>query len=101
MGSTTQPAQSSPDNSYSILKSLTRYRTIGSAIDPELHQLNPYGLTVAPSTNGAFTKGDLVVCNFNASNNVQGTGYTIVGSIQRRARSPRWCVGCRVCFTTF
>lgn len=75
MGSTTQPAQSSPDNSYSILKVLTRERTIGSTVDPELHQLNPYGLTVAPSTNGVFTKGDLVVCNFNASNNVRHRLY--------------------------
>ncbi len=79
VGSTSESAhQSSPDNSYSVLKLLARERQIGSTIDPELHQLNPYGLTVAPSTNGAFTKGDLVVCNFNASSNVQGTGYTIV-----------------------
>jgi hypothetical protein len=78
-GSAAQSArQSSPDSSYSVLKLLTREREIGSTIDPELHQLNPYGLAVAPSTNGDFTKGDLVVCNFNASSNVQGTGYTIV-----------------------
>lgn len=66
-----------PDMSGSILKQLTHQDVIGSTIDPS-GQLNPYGLTVAPSTNGAFTKGDLVVCNFNASSNVQGTGYTIV-----------------------
>ena len=82
----TMPAQSSaatlpadtPDTSGSILKQLTNQVVIGSTIDPMFGQLNPYGLTVAPSTNGAFTKGDLVVCNFNASSNVQGTGYTIV-----------------------
>lgn len=79
MGSASQSAQqASPGNSYSVLKVLAHERRIGSTIDPELHQLNPYGLTVAPSTNGDFTKGDLVVCNFNASSNVQGTGYTVV-----------------------
>jgi hypothetical protein len=78
LGSAPQSVQrSGPDNQYSILKLLNE-RVIGSTADPELGQLNPYGLTVAPSTNGAFTKGDLVVCNFNASSNVQGTGYTIV-----------------------
>jgi hypothetical protein len=71
--------QSYPGADYSILKVLTRERVIGSTVDPVHGQLNPYGLTVAPSTNGAFTKGDLVVCNFNNSANVQGTGYTIVG----------------------
>ena len=70
--------QAMPDNEYSMLTVLTRERVIGSTVDSKLHQLNPYGLTVAPSTAGAFTKGDLVVCNFNASSNVQGTGYTIV-----------------------
>ena len=30
------------------------------------------------STNGAFTAGDLVVCNFNAKSNVQGTGKSII-----------------------
>jgi hypothetical protein len=70
--------QTRPDANYSVLKLLTRERDIGSTIDPKLMQLNPYGLTVAPSTNGLIRKGDLVVCNFNDSGNVQGTGYTIV-----------------------
>lgn len=89
MGSTSQSArQSSPDSRYPILKVLVHERRIGSTIDPDLHQLNPYGLTVAPSTNGAFTKGDLVVCNFNASSNVQGTGYTIVALHPRDGAKP-------------
>jgi hypothetical protein len=62
----------------SILKMLTKKVVIGSTVDPKFGQLNPYGLTVAPATTGDFTKGDLVVCNFNAKSNVQGTGYTIV-----------------------
>ena len=90
MGSASQSAyQSNPDNSFSVLKVLARERNIGSTSDPELHQLNPYGLTVAPSTNGDFTKGDLVVCNFNAKSNVQGTGYTIVALHPKEGAKPR------------
>jgi hypothetical protein len=71
-------AQLRPDDTTSILKQLKKQVVIGSTIDPKLHQLNPYGLTVAPATAGDFDKGDLAVCNFNAKSNVQGTGYTIV-----------------------
>jgi hypothetical protein len=64
--------------------------TIGSTVDPNIGDQNPYGLTIAPVTAGLITKGDLIVCNFNnatipatattpASGNVQGTGTTIVG----------------------
>jgi hypothetical protein len=81
--------QSLPENRNSLLKVLTKERVIGSTIDPKLGQLNPYGLTVAPSTNGAFTKGDLVVCNFNAASNVQGTGYTIVALHPDAHSTPR------------
>ena len=35
-------------------------------------------MTIAPITAGNFAKGDLVVCNFNAKSNVQGTGKSIV-----------------------
>jgi hypothetical protein len=61
-----------------ILGQLKNQVVIGSTIDPVNGQLNPYGLDVAKSTAGAFTKGDLAVCNFNNSANVQGTGFTIV-----------------------
>jgi len=78
MGVAPQAARSLPDKEYSILKLLRKEVVIGSTVDPKLGQLNPYGLTVAPATTGDFTKGDLVVCNFNDKANVQGTGYTIV-----------------------
>ncbi|MBV9720001.1 MAG: hypothetical protein JOZ77_11830 [Candidatus Eremiobacteraeota bacterium] len=81
-------SQSQPDVNFSILKLLTKEGVIGSTVDPKLHQLNPYGLAVAPSTNGLFEKGDLVVCNFNASSNVQGTGYTIVALHPRPRAQP-------------
>ena len=76
--STSDDLQSDGAN-VSVLKHLKTQMVIGSTIDPKFKQLNPYGLAVAPSTMGAFTAGDLVVCNFNARSNVQGTGYTIVG----------------------
>ena len=66
----------SPD--ASVLKQLKKQAVIGSAVDPANGAANPYGLTVAPTTSGAFKKGDLVVCNFNDKSNVQGTGESIV-----------------------
>lgn len=75
--SSPQRAVRSEDDT-SILKKLKKQVVIGSTSDPKYGQLNPYGLTVAPATTGDFTAGDLVVCNFNAKSNVQGTGYTIV-----------------------
>ncbi len=62
----------------SVLKRLTSQVVIGSAIDPVNGSQNPYGLTVAPSTNGKFTAGDLVVCNFNSKYNQQGSGKSII-----------------------
>lgn len=77
-----------PDANGSILAQLTNQAVIGSTIDPSFGQLNPYGLSVAPSTSGKITQGDLVVCNFNASSNVQGTGYTIVALHPMPGSSP-------------
>ena len=93
-------ARETPVKEYSILKMLKRQVVIGSTVDPKLHQLNPYGLTVAPATTGDFTEGDLVVCNFNAKSNVQGTGYTIValhpqpGSKPALVSDSKTLVGC-------
>ncbi|MBV9700804.1 MAG: hypothetical protein JO078_11855 [Candidatus Eremiobacteraeota bacterium] len=80
----TRQTQANAD--YSMLKLLVRERVIGSTIVNG--QQNPYGLTVAPSTNGVFTKGDLVVCNFNNSKNIQGTGSTIVGLHPTKGAKP-------------
>lgn len=66
----------SPD--VSVLKGLKKQVVIGSTVDPANGAQNPYGLTIAPSTTGDFKAGDLVVCNFNAKSNVQGTGESIV-----------------------
>ena len=100
-GPGSQPVQMArPDSSVSILKLLTKEVVVGSTVDPKFGQLNPYGLTVAPSTAGDFVKGDLAVCNFNARSNVQGTGFTIValhptpGSKPRLVSASRTLRGC-------
>jgi len=69
-------AEISPD--VSVLKQLDKQVVIGSTVDPANGAQNPYGLTVASTTVGKLTKGDLVVCNFNGSSNVQGTGESVV-----------------------
>ncbi|MGP6157095.1 MAG: hypothetical protein ACLPYS_06230 [Vulcanimicrobiaceae bacterium] len=64
------------DDSNPILPVLTQNRTIGSTIVKG--EQNPYGLDVAKSDSGPIRAGDLVICNFNDSANVQGTGSTIL-----------------------
>jgi hypothetical protein len=59
-----------------IIGSLT-ITTIGSTVDRENGDQNPYGLAIAPVSAGMLTAGDVVVCNFNDAANVQGNGTTI------------------------
>jgi hypothetical protein len=40
--------------------------------------VNPYGVAVVPRSTGSLHKGDVLVSNFNAASNLQGTGTTIV-----------------------
>jgi hypothetical protein len=51
--------------------------TITSTV-PANGDVNPYGLVVVPATVGNLTAGDLLVSNFNNSQNLQGTGTTIM-----------------------
>ncbi len=52
-------------------------KTLASTV-PANGDINPYGVAVVPSSNGLLTKGSVLVSNFNASSNLQGTGTTIV-----------------------
>jgi hypothetical protein len=45
---------------------------------PANGDLNPYGVATVPFSAGSLVRGDTLVSNFNASNNTQGTGTTIV-----------------------
>src|SRR3974390_2347537 len=51
--------------------------TISSTV-PSNGDINPYGIFAVPKTVGHLTKGNILVSNFNASSNLQGTGTTIV-----------------------
>jgi hypothetical protein len=56
-------------------------RLIISSTIPENGDLNPYGIAFVPKgfpAGGALAPGDVLVANFNASNNLQGTGTTII-----------------------
>jgi hypothetical protein len=50
---------------------------IASTVPPN-GDVNPYGVAVVPVTKGMLTAGNILVSNFNASSNFQGTGTTIV-----------------------
>jgi len=52
-------------------------RTIASTV-PANGDVNPYGVAVVPRTVGALMAHSVLVSNFNNSNNLQGTGTTIV-----------------------
>lgn len=54
---------------------------VNSTTVPANGDLNPYGVAIVPPgfpANGAIQAGDILVSNFNASSNLQGTGSTII-----------------------
>jgi hypothetical protein len=51
--------------------------TVSSTV-PSNGDINPYGVFAVPRTVGQLNKGSILVSNFNAGNNFQGTGTTIV-----------------------
>lgn len=59
------------------LETIRRHKTLTSTI-PHNGDLNPYAVIVAPVSAGKIQKGDVLVDNFNALSNLQGTGTTIV-----------------------
>ena len=65
------------DGGHSFLPGPTR---VVSTV-PSNGDVNPYGVAFVPSgfpTGGTINPGDVLVSNFNASSNLQGTGTTIV-----------------------
>jgi hypothetical protein len=50
---------------------------IGSTV-PSNGDVNPYGIVTVPSSVGSLVRGDILISNFNDSENLQGTGTTIV-----------------------
>jgi hypothetical protein len=68
------PAGAAPVPYLSHFNTVT---TIASTV-PANGDVNPYGVANVPFSVGSLVRGDTLVSNFNASNNTQGTGTTIV-----------------------
>ena len=60
-----------------FLGAIHHHRVVASTV-PANGDLNPYGMAVVPRSVGRLTAGDVLVSNFNAASNLQGTGTTIV-----------------------
>jgi len=58
---------------------LAPFKTVSSlgSTEPANGDVNPYGIVYVSSTVGKLQAGNLLVSNFNAKNNGQGTGTTI------------------------
>jgi len=55
--------------------------TIVTSTVPENGDVNPYGVAIVPAgfpSGGTIAPGDVLVSNFNNSDNLQGTGTTII-----------------------
>jgi hypothetical protein len=66
-------------------------RIIISSTIPANGDLNPYGIAFVPNgfaPGGTIAPGDVLVSNFNASNNFQGTGTTIIKLTTNGAVAP-------------
>jgi len=59
------------------LAGLTKISTVGSTV-PASGDINPYGIVWVNSSSGKLHAGDILISNFNAKSNNQGTGTTIV-----------------------
>jgi hypothetical protein len=53
------------------------FTTLGETV-PSNGDVNPYGLVSVPRSVGSLVRGDALISNFNNSENLQGTGTTIV-----------------------
>ena len=61
----------------SFIGPFNNVQTLASTV-PKNGDVNPYGVAVAPVSNGRLVAGDVLVSNFNNHRNLQGTGSTIV-----------------------
>src|SRR5579884_2338521 len=61
-----------------FLSSFSHNDTLASTSLPPQNDVNPYGVAVVPRSQGRLERGDVLVSNFNNSDNLQGTGTTIV-----------------------
>jgi hypothetical protein len=73
----TPPSPLTPSSPPAFLFHFSTVTNVASTV-PANGDLNPYGITVVPQSEGRLVKGDTLVSNFNNSANLQGTGTTIV-----------------------
>lgn len=74
---TSMSPTSAPSSSPPLLASLHALKSVASTV-PANGDINPYGLALIDASAGRLVAGDLLVSNYNAKINVQGTGHTIV-----------------------
>jgi hypothetical protein len=67
----------SADTGSAFIGPLHTVTTIASTV-PANGDVNPYGTAVVPRSVGDLHRGDVLVSNFNAASNQQGTGTTIM-----------------------
>jgi len=65
------------DDEGSVLNRAKIIRTLASTV-PGNGDVNPYGVFEVPNSIGDLKQGHVLVSNFNAASNLQGTGTTIV-----------------------
>jgi hypothetical protein len=71
------PAAAATEPPLPFLSHLSTVSNVASTV-PANGDVNPYGITVVPESVGKLVRGDTLISNFNDSNNLQGTGTTIV-----------------------
>ncbi len=71
------PAAAGTGGGGSFIGGLHTVATVASTI-PANGDVNPYGVTIVPRSQGQLTAGDVLVSNFNNAANQQGRGTTIV-----------------------
>ena len=62
---------------HSFIGQFNTVTNVGSTV-PANGDVNPYGIVTVPSSVGSLVRGDILISNFNNSENLQGTGTTIV-----------------------
>jgi hypothetical protein len=70
-------AQATPATPHAFISHFHHRTTIASTV-PGNGDINPYGVFVVRQSIGRLHRGDVLVSNFNAKSNEQGTGKTIV-----------------------
>ncbi len=70
-------AAAAAETPSSFIGQFSHLKNIASTV-PANGDVNPYGVAVVQQSQGRLYRGDVLVSNFNNSDNLQGTGSTIV-----------------------